>query len=282
MRSSASSRDVPPERPAAGTVRLGRDPKESLWDFEGRGRRMAVYLFAASRANSRRRFRKAHGAGSVVVVFVAAGAADHDLVLLDRDLDGPVAGPVLGVDGVVLDGGVEPQAVALLAVVERALERPGGALAAAAARPRGGVLRRLLLLLLLLLLLFGGLLLGRLARGLLGGLRLLLRAAHLLRLELGGDRLVVGRAQVDLVGGRAVGGPVAVGLEPVLALERLDLLDRDFELMSDPRVGATLSHPSTDLVKLRAQRPAAHEQAGRLAKPFRCRPHGERDAVRVV
>src|SRR5215207_274044 len=278
MRSSASSRDVPPERPAAGTVRLGRDPKESLWDFEGRGRRMAVYLFAASRANSRRRFRKAHGAGSVVVVFVAAGAADHDLVLLDRDLDGPVAGPVLGVDGVVLDGGVEPQAVALLAVVERALERPGGALAAAAARPRGGVLRRLLLLLLL----FGGLLLGRLARGLLGGLRLLLCAAHLLRLELGGDRLVVGRAKVDLVGGRGGGGPVAAGPEPVLALERLDLLDRDFELMSDPRVGATLSHPSTDLVKLRAQRPAAHEQAGRLAKPFRCRPHGERDAVRVV
>src|SRR5215207_4754003 len=275
MRSSASSRDVPPERPAAGTVRLGRDPKESLWDFEGRGRRMAVYLFAASRANSRRRFRKAHGAGSVVVVFVAAGAADHDLVLLDRDLDGPVAGPVLGVHGVVLDGGVEPQAVALLAVVERALERPGGALAAAAARPRGGVLRRLLLL-------FGGLLLGRLARGLLGGLRLLLCAAHLLRLELGGDRLVVGRAKVDLVGGRAVGGPVAVGLQPVLALERLDLLDCDFELMSDPRVGATLSHPSTDLVKLRAQRPAAHEQAGRLAKPFGCRPHGERDAVRVV
>src|SRR5215204_6809019 len=98
---------------------------------------MAVCLFAAPRANSRRRRRvercgKAHWAGSVVVVLVAAGAADHDLVLLDRDLDGPVAGPVLGVDGVVLDGGVEPQAVAFLAVVERALERPGGALAAAA------------------------------------------------------------------------------------------------------------------------------------------------------
>src|SRR5215207_8409407 len=220
--------------------------------------------------------RPTGSAGSVVVVLVAAGAADHDLVLLDRDLDGPVAGPVLGVDGVVFDGGVEPQAVALLAVVERALERAGGALAPAPARrARAGRLRRLLLV-------FGGLLLGGLARGLLGGLCLLLRAAHLLRVELGGDRLVVGRAQVDLVGGRAVGGPVAVGLEPVLALERLDLLDRDFELMSDPRVGATLSHPSTDLVKLRAQRPAAHEQAGRLAKPFGCRPHGERDAVRVV
>ena len=73
---------------------------------------------------------------SVVVVLVAAGAADHDLVLLDRDLDGAVAGPVLGVHGVVLDGGVEPQAVALLAVVERALERPGGLLAGAAAAAR--------------------------------------------------------------------------------------------------------------------------------------------------
>ena len=35
-------------------------------------------------------------------VVVVAGAADHDLVLLDRDLDRPVAGPVLGVDRVVL------------------------------------------------------------------------------------------------------------------------------------------------------------------------------------
>ena len=61
--------------------------------------------------------------GSVVVAGVVAGAADHDLVLLDRDLDRAVAGPVLGVDGVVRDRGVEPQAVALLAVVEGALER---------------------------------------------------------------------------------------------------------------------------------------------------------------
>ena len=64
----------------------------------------------------------ARAAPSVLVVVVAsAGAADHDLVLLDRDLDGAVARPVLGVDGVVLDGGVEPQPVALLAVVEGAL-----------------------------------------------------------------------------------------------------------------------------------------------------------------
>ena len=35
-------------------------------------------------------------------VFVGAGAADHDLILLDDDLDRSVAGPVLGVDRVVL------------------------------------------------------------------------------------------------------------------------------------------------------------------------------------
>ncbi len=44
---------------------------------------------------------------------------------------------MLGVDGVVLHGGVEPQAVALLAVVEGALERLAAcALAGAAPRPR--------------------------------------------------------------------------------------------------------------------------------------------------
>ena len=56
----------------------------------------------------------------VVVRLVAAGPTDDDLVLLDHDLDGAVARPVLGVDRVVLDGRVKPQAVALLAVVERA------------------------------------------------------------------------------------------------------------------------------------------------------------------
>ena len=40
-----------------------------------------------------------------------------------RDRHRPVAGPVLGVHRVVLDGGVEPQAVALLAVVEGPVER---------------------------------------------------------------------------------------------------------------------------------------------------------------
>src|SRR4051794_32873780 len=73
----------------------------------------------------------ARSASVVGVVLGAAGAADHDLVFLDRDLDGAVAGPVLGVDRVILDGGVEPQSVALLAVVERAFERARGRAATA-------------------------------------------------------------------------------------------------------------------------------------------------------
>ncbi len=48
---------------------------------------------------------------------------------------GPVAGPVLGVDGVVLDRRVEPQAVALLAVIEGALDRLGAARCATAPAP---------------------------------------------------------------------------------------------------------------------------------------------------
>ena len=64
---------------------------------------------------------------------VLAGAADDDPVGLDGHRDRPVAGPVLGVDGVLLDRGVEPEPVALLAVVEGALERLRAAPAAAAA-----------------------------------------------------------------------------------------------------------------------------------------------------
>ena len=215
---------------------------------------------------------------SVVVVLVAAGAADHDLVLLDRDLDRPVAGPVLGVDGVVLDGGIEPQPVALLAVVERALERTGGA---CAARPRGSRAcawasaprpppprRR-----------------PRPRRP----------CARPPRRpwpppRRGGPPPPRARRRSPRRPRRAGRPPrrrrprrrLAVGLQAVLALERLDLLDGDLELVGDPRVGATLSHPSTDLVKLRTQRPAAHEQAGRLAKRLRVPEpwRGGRQAVR--
>src|SRR5687767_10603793 len=141
--------------------------------------------------------------GSVVVA--GAGALDHDLVLLDRDLDGPVARPVLGVHGIVRDGGVQPQAVALLAVVERRLERAVGraaaAAGAAAAATRARAAGRLVVLVGRAVLglggvLAGGLGLGGLARGLLGGLGLVLGALALLLVEGRGDGRVVLGAEV--------------------------------------------------------------------------------------
>src|SRR4051794_9545764 len=167
--------------------------------------------------------------GSAVVVLVfGPGAADHDLVLLDRDLDRPVAGPVLGVDGIVLHRGIEPQPVALLAVVEGALERaarrralaraPGAAAAPARTRLVTVLLRGVRRLGGLRLGLAALLLLGA-AGGLLGRARLLLGALRGLGLELRRDGGVVLRAEVDLLRG-ALGGAVVVGLELVLALER--------------------------------------------------------------
>jgi hypothetical protein len=91
--------------------------------------------------------------------------------------------------------------------------------------------------------------------GLLGAVPLFARASAF-RLELGGDLRVVLGAQIDLLDGGAV--RFASGSRPLLALEGLDLLDGDFELVGDPRVGTTLSHPPADLVKLRTQGPAAH------------------------
>ena len=95
-----------------------------------------------------------------------------------------------------------------------------------------------------------------LARLLLGPAGVLLLAPLGLLLERRGDRGVVLGAEIDLLGGRLA----AVGLEILLALEGLDLLHRDLELVRDPRVGATLSHPPSNLIKLRTQGPATHER----------------------
>src|SRR4029078_458419 len=53
-------------------------------------------------------------------------------------------------------------------------------------------------------------------------------------------------------------GVLAAGLQALLALECLDLLDGDLELMGDPGVRTPLAHPPADLVKLRTQGPSAH------------------------
>src|SRR5690349_11118345 len=106
----------------------------------------------------RQAIARCRAASVFVVVLATAGATDHDLVLLDRDLDRAVARPVLGVDRIVLHGGVEPQAVALLAVVEGALQRARrGAPARAAAAGAASALGLLVLLLVGGLLLLGGL-----------------------------------------------------------------------------------------------------------------------------
>src|SRR4051812_48032559 len=96
---------------------------------------------AVTRSNSARRYARRRPRS--VVPVGATRTPDHDLVPLDRDLHRPVPGPVLGVDRVVLDGGVEPEPVALLAMVEGALERlagaaPGAGAAAAAGAAGGG------------------------------------------------------------------------------------------------------------------------------------------------
>jgi hypothetical protein len=116
---------------------------------------------------------------------------------------------VLGVDGVVLDGGVEPQPVALLAVVEGALELARGALApaaataAAAAALARGVLVLVFVVVLVVVVLVG---LGG-GRGFGRAALLLLGAGGLGGLELGGDQRVVLGAQVDLVVEVAAAGP---------------------------------------------------------------------------
>src|SRR5918997_642037 len=124
----------------------------------------------------------------VVPVAVLARAADDDALGLDGHDHRAVARPVLGVDGVVLDGGVEPEAVALVAVVEGALERLRLAAPAAAAAPAAPAALRLVLVVGVLV--FVRLVLGGRLVGLLLGLE---RRGH--------ERVVLG-AQVELLGRR--------------------------------------------------------------------------------
>ena len=170
-----------------------------------------------------------------------AGAADDDLVGVDADRDLAFAGPVLGVDRVVLDRRVEPEAVAVgLAVVEGCLEvfaTAAASAAAAAATPFRPVAARLAGALLALvpvavLIVLGLGLLVLLLFGLFGGGSL----------DLGLDLV----AEIDF----AAGGVLLVGGEAVLFAELAQLGGADFELVGDPGVRAALADPGADLVEL--------------------------------
>ncbi len=83
------------------------------------------------------------------------------------------------------------------------------------------------------------------------GLGLLALSLHR-GLQFGSDQLVVLGAQIDLLGVRngrrsAIGGAV-LAEQVVLALELLDLLNGDLELVGHPSIGTTLSYPTSDLV----------------------------------
>src|SRR5688572_27952155 len=172
-----------------------------------------------------------------------------------------MAGPVLRVHRIVLHGGVEPQAVALLAVIEGSVERAAPAASspaapAATAAPAGRAV------------VVGVLALGaRLVLGAGLALRLVVLGVEGLLglgggLELGRDQGIVLGPQVDLLHARV---PV-LGGQIVVALERLDLLDGDLQLVRDPRIGPSLADPGADLVEAGLQRATGHEARGSLAK----------------
>src|SRR5438093_1284027 len=59
---------------------------------------------------------------------------------------------------------------------------------------------------------------------------------------------------------------LAVWHEPVLAFERLDLLDGDLQLVRDPRVGAALADPGADLAQVRSKRSSGHTKGAILVE----------------
>ena len=83
--------------------------------------------------------------------------------------------------------------------------------------------------------------------------RLLGRSGLLGGIELGGDQRVVLGPEVDLVvkvDERYRSYPGRRRLQALFALEGLDLLDCDLELVRDPGIGAPLAHPAADPVQL--------------------------------
>ena len=204
---------------------------------DGRGRRVRALRARGQRLRRRPPHRGPQPLILVVVRVLAAGAADHDLVLLDRDLDRPVAGPVLGVDRVVLDGRVEPQAVALIAVVEGRLERARRTCAVRRPlRPPRRPRRRRA---------------GRSSSSSSDSSSSSGRSASAASSSAAISASSSARRSIS--SSKSTARPalgVGAGLETLLALEGLNLLDGDLELVRDPGVGSALAHPGADAIEL--------------------------------
>jgi hypothetical protein len=148
-----------------------------------------------------------------------------------------VSGPVLGVDRIVLHGRIEPKPDPLFAVVERRLERA----AAIALTAPGGTTTSPASPASWLIIVFVAVTIGC--------------CGFRLSVKFGGDQSIVLGTQVYLVvkiDGGDGGVGIGVWLQRILALEGLDLLDCDLELVCDPGVGASLTHPGADSVQLRS------------------------------
>ena len=96
--------------------------RRGLLALPAEGRRLRRRPRAASRA-LRGALIRYSSSSAVVVGLSAPGTADDDLIRLDPDRDLALPGPVLDVDRVVLDRGIEPEPVAVgFAVVEGRFE----------------------------------------------------------------------------------------------------------------------------------------------------------------
>lgn len=152
--------------------------------------------------------------------------------------------PVLGVDRIVNDGGIEPEPVTLFAVVESCFEcraTAASATATAATAATSGAI-------------------GSVFVRCLGGLRFALCERSF---QISCDQRVVFCSKVKFFfdsrrSGRVIGRSSTIGIELLLALEGRDVICGRLKLMRDPSVGATLSHPHADLVQVWSERSCCH------------------------
>jgi len=184
---------------------------------------------------------------SVFGVFglLATGTPDDDLIFFDQHLYWPVSGPVFGVDRIVLHGGVEPKPDPLFAVVESCLEWAAAvALTAPSCTATAPATPASWLITVIVAITIGC-------------------CGFRLSVKFGGDQSIVLGPQVDLIvkiDGGDGGVGIGIWLQRIFALEGLDLLDCDLELVCDPGVGASLTHPGADSVQLRSQRSSWHRE----------------------